>query len=105
MKGRKYIGTETKYFFEDSGIRSVVLGFRQEEETHLMENVIYNELVLRGYSVDVGLVETWEQVNGKWVRKNLEVDFVVNKAPKRWYIQSAYALLLVRRLCRSNARS
>lgn len=92
VKGRKYIGTETKYFFEDLGIRNVVLGFRQEEETHLMENAIYNELILRGNSVDVGLVETWEQVNGKRVRKNLEVDFVVNKAPRRWYIQSAYAL-------------
>lgn len=92
VKGRKYIGTETKYFFEDLGIRNVVLGFRQEEETHLMENAIYNELVLRGNSVDVGLVETWEQVDDKRVRKHLEVDFVVNKAPKRWYIQSAYAL-------------
>lgn len=92
VKGRKYIGTETKYFFEDLGIRNVVLGFRQEEETHLMENAIYNELVLRGYSVDVGMVETWELVDGKRVRKNLEVDFVVNRAPKRWYIQSAFAL-------------
>lgn len=92
VKGRKYIGTETKYFFEDMGIRNVVLGFRQEEETHLMENVIYNELRLRGYSVDVGLVESWEQSGSKRVRKNLEVDFVVNQAPKRWYIQSAYAL-------------
>lgn len=92
IKGRKYIGTETKYFFEDTGIRNVVLGFRQEEETHLMENVIYNELRLRGYSVDVGLVESWKQTDSKRVRKNLEVDFVVNQAPKKWYIQSAYAL-------------
>lgn len=92
VKGRKYIGTETKYFFEDTGIRNVVLGFRQEEETHLMENVIYNELRLRGYSVDVGLVESWEQNGSKRVRKNLEVDFVVNQAPRKWYIQSAYAL-------------
>jgi len=92
VKGRKYIGTETKYFFEDMGIRNVVLGFRQEEETHLMENAIYNELVLRGNSVDVGMVETWEQVEGKRVRKILEVDFVVNRAPRRVYIQSAYAL-------------
>lgn len=92
VKGRKYIGTETKYFFEDMGIRNVVLEFRQEEETHLMENVIYNELRLRGYSVDVGLVESWEQTCSKRIRKNLEVDFVVNQAPKRWYIQSAFAL-------------
>lgn len=92
VKGRKYIGTETKYFFEDMGIRNVVLGFRQEEETHLMENAIYNELVLRGYSIDVGLVEIREQVDGKRMRKNLEVDFVVNRAPRRLYIQSAYAL-------------
>ena len=92
VKGRKYIGTETKYFFEDLGIRNVVLGFRQEEETHLMENAIYNELVLRGFSVDVGMVEVWELSDGKRVRKNLEVDFVVNRAPRRIYIQSAYAL-------------
>lgn len=92
VKGRKYIGSEMKYFFEDLGIRNMVLGFRQEEETHLMENAIFNELQLRGYSVDVGLVEIWEQVNGKRVRKNLEVDFVVNQEPRRLYIQSAYAL-------------
>lgn len=92
IKGRKYIGSEIKYFFEDLGIRNMILGFRQEEETHLMENAIYNELQLRGYSVDVGLVEIWEQVEGKRVRKNLEVDFVVNQDPKRVYIQSAYAL-------------
>lgn len=92
IKGRKYIGSETKYFFEDLGIRNMVLGFRQEEETHLMENAIYNELQLRGYSVDVGMVEIWEQMAGKRVRKNLEVDFVVNQDPMRLYIQSAYAL-------------
>lgn len=92
VKGRKYIGSETKYFFEDLGIRNLILGFRQEEETHLMENAIYNELLVRGYSVDVGLVEIWEQVNGKRTRKNLEVDFVVNQDPRRIYIQSAFAL-------------
>lgn len=92
VKGRKYIGTETKYFFEDMGIRNVVLGFRQEEETHLMENAIYNELKIRGFSVDVGMVVSWELMDGKRVRKHLEVDFVVNKAPRKLYIQSAYAL-------------
>lgn len=93
VKGRKYIGTETKYFFEDMGLRNVVLGFRQVEEPHIMENVIYNELRTRGYLVDVGLVEVWERnAEGKSVRKNLEVDFVANKGSQRYYIQSAYAL-------------
>lgn len=93
VKGRKYIGTETKYFFEDMGLRNVVLGFRQVEELHIMENVIYNELRTRGYLVDVGLVEVWERnAEGKSVRKNLEVDFVANKGSQRYYIQSAYAL-------------
>lgn len=93
VKGRKYIGSETKYFFEDMGLRNVALNFRQIEETHIMENVIYNELRGRGFLVDVGLVEVWERNGeGKTVRKNLEVDFVVNKGSMRYYIQSAYAL-------------
>lgn len=93
VKGRKYIGTETKYFFEDMGLRNVVLGFRQVEEAHIMENVIYNELRTRGYLVDVGLVEVWNRnADGKSARKNLEVDFVANKGSQRYYIQSAYAL-------------
>lgn len=93
LKGRKYIGTEMKYYFEDMGLRNVVLGFRQVEETHIMENVIYNELKTRGYLVDVGLVEVWgRDIEGKSIRKNLEVDFVVNKGSQRYYIQSAYAL-------------
>lgn len=93
VKGRRYIGTETKYFFEDIGLRNVVLNFRQIEETHIMENIIYNELLRRGYSVDVGLIEIWKKDDeGKNVRKNLEVDFVVNKGSQRYYIQSAYAL-------------
>lgn len=93
VKGRKYIGTETKYYFEDVGLRNVVLNFRQIEETHLMENIIYNELRSRGYMVDVGLVEIWEKdSNDKTVRKKLEVDFVVNRGSLRIYIQSAYAL-------------
>lgn len=93
VKGRKYIGTETKYYFEDLGIRNMLLNFRQQEDTHIMENVIYNELCLRGYTVDVGQVEIWEDNGkGKSVRKNLEVDFVVNNPPQRFYIQAAFAL-------------
>lgn len=93
VKGRKFIGTETKYYFEDLGIRNMLLNYRQQEDTHIMENVIYNELCLRGYSVDVGQVEIWESNGmGKSIRKNLEVDFVVNNPPQRIYIQSAFAL-------------
>jgi len=93
IKGRKYIGSASKYYFEDLGIRNMLLNFRQQEETHIMENVMYNELCIRGYSVDVGQVEVWEKdKNGKYIRKNLEVDFVVNNPPQRMYIQSAYDL-------------
>lgn len=93
VKGRKYIGTETKYYFEDMGLRNAVLNFRQVEFNHIMENVIYNELRMRGYSVDVGAVYAFEKdKNGKTIRKNLEVDFVVNRGSERVYIQSAYML-------------
>ena len=93
VKGRKYIGTETKYYFEDVGIRNAVLGFRQIEFNHTMENVIYNELRRLGYSVDVGLVEIAKRnSSGKIERHNLEIDFVVNRHDERLYIQSAYAL-------------
>ena len=93
VKGRKYIGSSSKYYFEDLGIRNMLLNFRQQEDTHIMENVIYNELRLRGYSVDVGQVEVWETTSeGKRVRKNLEVDFVVNNPPQRIYIQSVFVL-------------
>ena len=93
VKGRKYIGTASKYYFEDLGIRNMLINFRQQEDTHIMENVIYNELRVRGYSVDVGQVEVWETTpEGKRVRKNLEVDFVVNNPPQRIYIQSAFVL-------------
>ncbi len=88
IKGRKYIGTLSKYYFQDIGLRNALLNFRQIEETHIMENVIYNELRSRGYSVDVGIVE----VRSATERKQLEVDFVANKGDKRYYIQSAYAL-------------
>lgn len=91
VKGRKYIGTETKYYFCDLGLRNIVLNLRQQEETHIMENVIYNELRMRGYLVDVGIVECWTtDENGKRKRSKLEVDFVVNNGPERVYIQSAF---------------
>ena len=92
IKGRKYIGTPSKYYYTDLGLRNALLNFRQFEETHLMENAIYNELIYRGYNVDVGVVEIRIAENGKKVRKQLEVDFVVNQGSKRYYIQSAYAL-------------
>lgn len=91
IKGRKYIGTETKYYFEDPGIRNAVVEFRQIEYNHTMENVIYNELRRMGYSVDIGFVETFgNDAEGKTIRKNLEIDFVVNRHDQRVYIQSAY---------------
>lgn len=93
VKGRKYIGTPVKYYFEDVGLRNARLGFRQTEETHLMENIIYNELRSRGYAVDVGVVEhRTRDADGKTMRKQLEVDFVANLGSKRYYIQSAFAM-------------
>ena len=92
IKGRKYIGTPSKYYYTDLGLRNALLNFRQFEETHLMENAIYNELIYRGYKVDVGVVEIRIDEAGEKVRKQLEVDFVVNQGSKRYYIQSAYAL-------------
>ncbi len=93
VKGRKYIGTENKYYFSDMGLRAISLNFRQQEETHIMENIIYNELRCRGYLVDVGVVEKWEKYdNGMRKRKNFEIDFVINKGAERIYIQSAYQM-------------
>lgn len=93
VKGRRYIGTETKYFFTDIGLRNAVLGFRQQEPTHIMENIIYNELLMRGYQVDVGLVERWAtDSQGKRSRLRLEIDFVLNRDAERIYVQSAYSL-------------
>lgn len=93
VKGRKYIGTPLKYYFEDVGLRNARLGFRQIEETHIMENIIYNELRSRGYSVDVGVVEK-RGVNseGKMERTYLEIDFIANLGSKRYYIQSAFSM-------------
>ncbi|MGM9947739.1 ATP-binding protein [Floccifex sp.] len=93
VKGRKYIDTPLKYYFEDVGLRNARLGFRQVEETHLMENIIYNELRSRGYSVDVGVVEKrGTDENGKEYKKHLEIDFVANLGSKRYYIQSAFSI-------------
>lgn len=93
IKGKKYISTPQKYYFSDLGLRNAKLNFRQQEETHIMENVIYNELRMRGYSVDVGVIEINERVSDKtYVRKQIEIDFVANKGSQRYYIQSAFAL-------------
>ena len=93
VKGKKYINTPSKYYFTDIGLRNVRLNFRQQEDNHLMENIIYNELLVRGFNVDVGVVEyTTKDKNNKKMRKQLEVDFVCNKGSNRYYIQSAYAI-------------
>lgn len=93
IKGRKYIGANQKYYFTDPGLRNARLNFRQQEPTHLMENIVYNELLIRGYNVDVGMMDAYEKnKEGKRVRKQLEVDFVVNQGSQRYYIQVAYDL-------------
>lgn len=93
VKGKKYIDTPLKYYFTDMGLRNARLNFRQLEETHTMENVIFNELKIRGYNVDIGIVTSNEKNSqGVNVRKQLEIDFVCNKGSKRYYIQSAYAM-------------
>ena len=93
VKGRKYIGTPLKYYFEDVGLRNARLEFRQVEETHLMENIIYNELKIRGYKVDVGMVtKSILTSEGNREKKQLEVDFIANLGSKRYYIQSALSL-------------
>ena len=94
VKGRKYIGTPLKYYYEDIGLRNARLGFRQMEETHLMENAVYNELLSRGYAVDVGVVETRKRnKEGKQEKRKLEIDFVANMGSQRYYIQSAFRIL------------
>ena len=94
VKGRKYIGTPAKYYYTDLGLRNARLGFRQLEETHIMENVLYNDLIRRGMNVDVGVVEyNTKDADGKKIRKQLEVDFVVNQGGKRFYIQSALSIV------------
>lgn len=93
IKGKRYIGSPAKYYFEDIGLRNARLNFRQVEITHIMENIIYNELRIRGYKVDVGLVEHYSTgKDGKRQKKQLEVDFVATKGSEKYYIQSAFAM-------------
>lgn len=92
VKGKKYFDTLTKYYATDIGLRNALLNFRQTEENHIMENIIYNELKVRGYAVDVGVVEITESVEGRRRQKQLEIDFVVNNGAKKYYIQSAYEM-------------
>ncbi len=91
IKGRKYVGANLKYYFTDIGLRNARLNFRQQEPTHIMENIVYNELLIRGYNVDVGIVDVFaKNGEGKRIHKQLEVDFVVNRGSQRYYIQVAY---------------
>ena len=91
IKGRKYVGANRKYYFSDIGLRNARLNFRQQEPTHIMENIVYNELLIRGYNVDVGIVDVFAKSSeGKKIHKQLEVDFVVNQGSQRYYIQVAY---------------
>lgn len=92
IKGKQYLSSLQKIYYADLGLRNARLNFRQNEQPHLMENLIYNELLYRGYNVDVGIVEINEKVNGKYTQKQIEIDFVCNQGSKRYYIQSAYAL-------------
>ncbi len=93
IKGRRYIGSPAKFYFEDVGLRNARLNFRQMEENHIMENIIYNELRIRGYQVDVGLVEQFDKnAENKTTKKQLEVDFVVSRGSEKYYIQSAFAM-------------
>ena len=93
VKGKKYIDTPVKYYFTDMGLRNARLNFRQLEETHSMENIIFNELKIRGFNVDVGVIIQYDtNEKGNSVRRQLEIDFVCNKGSKRYYIQSAYAI-------------
>ena len=93
IKGKKYIGSPSKYYFEDVGLRNARLGFRQIEQTHLMENIIYHELRVRGYHVDIGVIEhSVTNGDGRRSKKQLEIDFVATKGSEKYYIQSAFAL-------------
>ncbi len=93
VKGKKYINTLSKYYFTDLGLRNAILDMRQQEETHIMENIIYNELIVRGYNVDVGTVEIKKpNKDGKWIRTQLEVDFIASAGSRKYYIQSALSI-------------
>ena len=92
LKGKKYIGAGSKYYFADTGLRNALINFRQVESTHILENIIYNELILNGFNVDVGTVEVSEKSGSEIKRKTLEIDFICNKLNERVYIQVAYSL-------------
>ena len=93
IKGKRYIGSPFKYYFEDIGLRNARLNFRQVEPSHIMENILYNELIMRGFLVDIGVVEKYEKNSkGQNTVSLLEVDFVCNKGSQRYYIQSAYSI-------------
>lgn len=92
VKGKKYINTPVKYYFTDLGLRNAKINFRQIEETHTMENIIFNELKLRGFNVDVGIIEQRKNKNGQRIRQRLEIDFIANKGHNRYYIQSALTM-------------
>ena len=93
IKGKKYINTLSKYYFSDIGLRNAILDMRQQEETHIMENIIYNELIIRGYRVDVGMVVIRKpDKDGRWIRTQLEVDFVANLGSKKYYVQSVLSI-------------
>ena len=104
IKGRKYINSPFKYYFSDIGLRNVRINFRQQEQTHIMENIIYNELVMRGFNVDVGIIEHVVRTeNDKRETKHLEVDFVCNKGNQRYYIQSAFSIPSVEKMVQEQA--
>ena len=93
IKGKKYINTLSKYYFSDIGLRNAILNMRQQEESHIIENIIYNELITRGYNVDVGMVEIKKQdMDGKWIRIQYEVGFIANLGSKKYYVQSALSI-------------
>jgi predicted AAA+ superfamily ATPase len=93
IKGKKYIGSPSKYYFEDIGLRNARLNFRQTEENHVMENIIYNELKVRGYQIDVGVVEYYAPTSdGKRNKRQLEVDFIATKGSQKYYVQSAFSV-------------
>lgn len=92
VKGKKYLSTPSKYYFTDLGLRNAALGFRQQEENHIMENIIYLELIKRGFAVDVGIVEASTRSDGKYARNYYEVDFIANRGNNKFYVQSAFAM-------------
>ena len=92
IKGRKFIGSQSKFYFADVGLRNARLNFRQTEENHIMENIIYNELIFRGFDVDVGIVEYNHKKDGKSLKSWLEIDFIANNGNNKYYIQSALTI-------------